>query len=160
MPFDSISHQRLLHLLESRFKDERLLQLLSRIVAAYRGEIGIGLPIGSLTSQHFANFYLGWLDRFVKETLRVRGYVRYMDDLVLWHSSRQSLEAIQERCQEFVANHLGLEFKPSAVQRTGVGVGFLGCRILPTHVELNRRSKRRWRRRVRMTLANAPRGLF
>ena len=67
----------------------------------------------------FANFYLGWLDRYIKEMLRVRGYVHYMDDLVLWHSSRQSLEAIQERCQEFVANHLGLEFKPSAVQRTG-----------------------------------------
>lgn len=98
----------------------------------------------------FANFYLGWLDRYIKEMLRVRGYVRYMDDLVLWHSSRQSLEAIQERCQEFVANHLGLEFKPSAVQRTGVGVAFLGCRIWPTHVELNRRSKRRWRRRVRV----------
>lgn len=148
--FDSISHQRLLHLLESRLKDERLLRLLNRIVSAYRGEIGVGLPIGSLTSQHFANFYLGWLDRFVKETLRVRGYVRYMDDLVLWHSSRQSLKAIQECCQEFVANHLGLEFKPSAVQRTGVGVAFLGCRIWPTHVELNRRSKRRWRRRVRV----------
>ena len=45
---------------------------------------------------------------------------------------------------------LGLEFKPSAVQRTGVGVAFLGCRIWRTHVELNSRSKRRWRRRVRV----------
>lgn len=148
--FDSISHERLLYLLESRFKDERLLQLLNRIIGAYRGEIGVGVPIGSLTSQHFANFYLGWLDRFVKETLRVHGYVRYMDDMVFWHSSRAALVEIHGRCQELATVKLGLEFKPSAVQRTGVGVAFLGCRIWPTHVELNSRSKRRWRRRVRV----------
>ena len=148
--FDSISHERLRHLLESRFKDERLLQLLKRIIAAYRGEHRVGVPIGSLTSQHFANFYLGWLDRFVKETLRVRGYVRYMDDMVFWHSSRAALVEIHGRCQEFAMVQLGLEFKPSAVQRTGVGVAFLGCRIWRTHVELNSRSKRRWRRRVRV----------
>ena len=57
---------------------------------------------------------------------------------------------IQDHCQEFIANDLGLEFKPSSVQRTGAGVAFLGCRIWPTHVELNRRSKCRWRRRVRV----------
>ena len=148
--FDSISHLRLLGLLEKRFKDERLLQLLYRIIAAYRSGIGVGVPIGSLTSQHFANFYLGWLDRFVKETLLVRGYVRYMDDLVLWHSSRDALVDIQIRCREFAANSLGLEFKPSEVMRTSRGVPFLGCHIWPTHVELNRRSKRRWRRRVRV----------
>ncbi len=148
--FGSISHQPLLDLLEKRFKDQKLLQLLTKIVTAYRGEIGIGLPIGSLTSQHFANFYLGWLDRFVKETLRIRGYVRYMDDMVLWHSSREALVEIHDRCTEFAGRQLRLEFKPSAVQRTGVGVAFLGCRIWPTHVELNRRSKRRWRRRVRV----------
>ena len=148
--FDSISHERLSHLLQCRFKDERLLRLLNRIIAAYRSEVGVGVPIGSLTSQHFANFYLGGLDRFVKETLRVRGYVRYMDDMVLWHCSRETLVQIHDRCQEFAMVQLGLEFKPSTVQRTGVGVGFLGCRIWPTHVELNHRSKRRWRRRVQV----------
>jgi RNA-directed DNA polymerase len=71
--FDSVPHAKLLVFLERRFKDRRLLELLHRIVAAYRGELGIGLPIGSLTSQHFANFYLGWLDRYVKENLRLGG---------------------------------------------------------------------------------------
>ena len=67
--FDSVSHEKLINLLAMRFKDRRLLELLNRIIRAYRGDLGIGLPIGSLTSQHFANFYLGWLDRFAKETL-------------------------------------------------------------------------------------------
>ena len=89
-------------LLERRFKDRRLLELLTRIITAYRGELGIGLPIGSLTSQHFANFYLGWLDRFVKESLGVREYVRYMDNMILWHDDLGQLRAIQQRCSEFV----------------------------------------------------------
>jgi hypothetical protein len=74
--FDSVSHENLIDLLAKRFKDQRLLELLNWIIRAYRGELGMGLSIGSLTSQHFANFYLGWLDRFVKERLPVRAYVR------------------------------------------------------------------------------------
>jgi hypothetical protein len=52
--------------------------------------------------------------------------------------------------REFTADELGLELKQSRVQRTAVGVSFLGCRVWPTHVELNARSKRRWRRRVKV----------
>jgi RNA-directed DNA polymerase len=154
--FDSVPHGTLMILLERRFKDRRLLELLTRIITAYRGELGIGLPIGSLTSQHFANFYLGWLDRFVKDSLGVRGYVRYMDDMILWHDDLGQMRAIQQRCGEFARDRLGLQFKPPDVRRTSAGVEFLGCRIWPTHVELNRRSKRRWRRRVK-ALARAER---
>jgi hypothetical protein len=148
--FDSVPHGRLVGFLERRFKDRRLLELFHRIIAAYRGNLGIGLPIGSLTSQHFANFYLGWLDRFVKESLRVRAYVRYMDDMILWHPSREALAGIRQRCIEFTRDQLSLEFRPGHLQRAGLGVPFLGCRIWPTHVELNGRSKRRWRQRVRV----------
>jgi hypothetical protein len=148
--FDSVPHARLLGFLNRRFKDRRLLELLNRIITSYRGQLCVGLPIGSLTSQHFANFYLGWLDRFVKESLRVRGYVRYMDDMLLWHTSREALVEIHARCKEFAVIHLALDFKPGEVRRTVSGVPFLGCRIFPTHVELNARSKRRWRNRVRV----------
>jgi RNA-directed DNA polymerase len=148
--FDSVPHAELFSFLDRRFKDRRLLKLLHQIISSYRGQLGVGLPIGSLTSQHFANFYLGWLDRLVKESLRVRGYVRYMDDMVLWHASRETLLEAHARCEEFAATFLALDFKPSEVQRTGGGVPFLGCRIFPTHVELNARSKRRWRNRVRV----------
>ncbi|MDZ4848118.1 MAG: reverse transcriptase/maturase family protein [Pirellulaceae bacterium] len=148
--FDSVRHETLVTLLEKRFKDRRLLQLLNRIIHAYRENIGLGIPIGSLTSQHFANFYLGWFDRFVKETLRVKGYIRYMDDMILWHNDLHELQSIQRRCIDFASDDLGLEFKPSDVRRTSTGVGFLGCRIWPTHVELNRRSKRRWYCRLRV----------
>jgi retron-type reverse transcriptase len=146
--FDSISHDRLLELLTLRFKEPRLQDLFEQIVRSFRGTQRIGLPIGSLMSQHFANFYLGWLDRHVKESLRVRGYVRYMDDMLLWGEDRRELMRIQRECESFVAEQLRLEFKPAQIRRDEQGISFLGCRLFPTHVELNRRSKQRWQRRV------------
>jgi hypothetical protein len=152
--FDSIPHDRLRDRLAARFKDPRLLGLFAAIIAGFRGGMGRGLPIGSLMSQHFANFYLGFLDRFVKEDLRIRGYVRYMDDLVLWGNDRSGLVAAEACCREFLANSLGLEFKPAGVVESLRGVDFLGCRILPTHTLLSKRSRRRYLRRVR-TLCRA-----
>ena len=81
--------------------------------------------------------------------LRVKGYVRYMDDMILWYDDLHE-QSIQRRCVDFASDTLGLEFKPADVRRTSTGVDFLGCRIWPTHVELNRRSKRRWYCRVRV----------
>ena len=80
--FASIGHERLLALLQRRFRDRDLLALLRRIVGAHQPTAGCGLPIGTLTSQYFANFYLNGLDRLLLEHMRVRGYVRYLDDAV------------------------------------------------------------------------------
>ncbi|MFN9416225.1 MAG: reverse transcriptase domain-containing protein [Pirellula sp.] len=147
--FDSIDHDRLLSLLTRRFKEVPLQELFHRIVRSFRGAHGMGLPIGSLMSQHFANFYLGWLDRYVKEALQVRGYVRYMDDMLLWGDDRRELQHVQGECERFAGDELRLEFKPAQIRRVERGISFLGCRLFPTHVELNRRSKQRWKRRVR-----------
>jgi hypothetical protein len=147
--FASISHKILLSGLERLFKDVRLLDLLGRIVFSFQGATGRGLPIGSLTSQHFANFYLGWLDRFVKEMLRVRGYVRYMDDMLLWGSSASQLSNTLNACRAFLSDHLDLVLKPDPyINRASHGVDFLGCRVLPDHVILNRRSRLRFRREL------------
>ena len=58
--------------------------------------------IGSFMSQHFANFYLGGLDRFVKETARIPGYVRYMDDMALWADDRATLKQTLTRIVDFL----------------------------------------------------------
>lgn len=146
--FDSISHDILLGQLSRRFKDRRLLGLFEAVVQSFRGAIGMGLPIGSLCSQHLANFYLGWLDREIKENLRIRGYVRYMDDLVIWGVDRESLLRHQRTLQAWVAKALRLEFKPAVPRPCGEGFDFLGCRVFSTHVGLGRRSRVRWRRKV------------
>lgn len=143
--FDSISHNVLLTRLGRLFNDERLLHLFARILDGFQGDRGQGLPIGSLTSQHFANFYLGGFDRFVKETLRVKGYVRYMDDSLLWGPSSSAMNDTLDRCREFVGQELQLEFKHHPyINRSQHGVDFLGSRVLPDHVRLNRRSRVRF----------------
>ena len=152
--FDSISHERLLELWQRRFKDDRLFALMSAIVRSYRGNLGKGLPIGSLTSQHLANFYLGWFDRFVKERLRIRGYVRYMDDMALWLPDSPTARGIEASAREFLAVELDLQPKADPyANRTAHGMDFLGCRLFPSHAVPNRRGRIRFRRKWR-ELAN------
>lgn len=148
--FDSISHEVLLDRLTRLFKDRRLLHLFERIITSFRSDAGRGLPIGSLVSQHFANFYLGWGDRFVKETLRVRGYVRYMDDMSLWSDSPSRMKAMLAVYKEFFQVELQLDLKPEPyINRTAHGMDFLGCRVFRGHITLNRRSKVRYRRKLK-----------
>jgi retron-type reverse transcriptase len=148
--FESISHEILAARLERLFKDRRLLLLLRRIIAGFESTPARGLPIGSLTSQHFANFYLGWLDRFVKQDLRVSGYVRYMDDCAVWAETSRQLRTHLADMTAFLRGELSLELKPEPyVNRTGHGMDFLGCRVFPRHITLNRRSRVRFRRKLR-----------
>ena len=148
--FDSIPHDNLLDRLARCFKDGRLLGLFDRVVRSFRGAIGSGVPIGSLTSQHLANFYLGWFDRFVKERLRITGYVRYMDDMALWANEKSDLRQALRHSACFLHDELGLELKPwPYLNRTDHGTDFLGCRVLREHTTLNRRSRVRFRRHLR-----------
>lgn len=148
--FDSIPHDRLLGLLERKFKDRILSVIFRRIVGSYEKAPGRGLPIGNLTSQHFANAYLDRLDRFVKEEMRVACYVRYMDDFVLWSDSKEALLGALGRLSEFLANGLGLRVKASwRLNRSSLGLEFLGFRVFPGHFLLNRAGKRRLANRFR-----------
>jgi RNA-directed DNA polymerase len=148
--FDSIPHAGLLSRLQRRFKDRRLLELFELIIHSHSSGVGRGLPIGSLTSQHFANFYLGWFDRFVKESLRLRGYLRYMDDCVLWGDSPSSIREYTKACRQFLEQELNLEIHQSPPTfRVRSGVELLGCRVFPDRLQLNRRSRHRYRARLR-----------
>lgn len=143
--FASIDHAVLLELLARRFKDGPLLALVGRIVEAHHDTPGAGLPIGALTSQHFANFYLSGLDRLLLETCRVRGFVRYMDDLIWWGDSRDAVREALAAAEGFARERLRLEVKtPVEVGRSHQGVSFCGYRILPGRLLLSRRRKRRY----------------
>ena len=149
--FDSVPHGHLLDLLGGVFKEEGLLKIFRSILAGYHSErgIGLGLPIGSLASQHFANFYLGSLDRLVKEVCKAAGYVRYMDDFVVWgRNHRQLLEIRRE--VDMKLDELGLGLKRlSTPQPSQHGMGFLGHRIYPHRIILSRRARARYVRKAR-----------
>lgn len=143
--FDSIDQQRLLGLLARRFKGAGLLALFARILAGYATAPGKGLPIGTLASQHFANFYLDGLDRLLLERLGARAHVRYMDDCLWWCDSREQARATLREVLAYAADPCLLTIKASAqINRSSHGVGFLGHRILPGSLRLSRRRRRRF----------------
>jgi RNA-directed DNA polymerase len=143
--FANIDHATLRDLLARRFKDAGLLGLMGRIVAAHHATPGKGLPIGALTSQQFANYYLSGLDRLLLEGCRVRGLVRYMDDLIWWGDSRESVRESLAAAGAYARERLGLEIKlPVRVGQSRYGASFCGYRILPGQLLLSRRRKRRY----------------
>lgn len=111
---------------------------------------GKGLPIGSLSSQFFANVYLHELDHYIKHTLKVRGYVRYVDDFILLADSAAELIAKRRAIDVFLNDQLALEVHPhkTVMQRCTQGVDFLGAIVFPHHKLTRQRSVRALRRRL------------
>ncbi len=146
--FASIPHRPLMAQLTRKFKDPGLLALCHRLLTA-DGARSQGLPIGALTSQHWANLYLAPLDRLLLEHYRVDGYARYMDDVVWWCSDKTQAQTTLAAVREWVPQTLGLALHPSAyVQRSSQGLSFLGYRIYPHTLRLSRRRQRRYRAAV------------
>lgn len=144
--FASIDHRLLMSALERRFKNERLLALVWRIIDAHHETTGRGLPIGALTSQNFANFFLSPFDRWLLDQPQVHGIVRYMDDVLWWCDCRKDAIAIASRAEEFLATRLSLTIRsPTIVNRSERGVTCCGFRIFPGIIKLTRRRKERYR---------------
>lgn len=147
--FDSVDHQILKRLLGRRFKDSIVLELLESVIDSYATTPARGLPLGNLTSQFFANHYLGVFDHFAKEKLHCGRYVRYMDDFVIWGDSRMVLRDIQTSVADFLQAQLRLDLNPPCLNACSLGMTFLGYRVFPGRVRLSRRSRDRFRRRLR-----------
>lgn len=143
--FASIDHAVLLCLLKRKFKDRALLALLARIIGAHEDGPGRGLPIGTLASQHLANFYLSGFDRELLEKYQVSGFVRYMDDVVWWAEDRATVRAAVAGATDYLATRLHLQIKgPVRIGRSAHGISFCGFRVLPGRLLLSRRRRQRY----------------
>ncbi len=113
-----------------------------------------GLPMGNLTSQFFANLYLSPLDHFVKEDLAFEGYVRYVDDFVLFHDDKSVLHAAERSIREFLSTKLRLRLhdRKTFVAPIKDGISFLGQRIFTTHRRLKSDNVRRFKKRLEYRL--------
>jgi len=116
----------------------------------FQGDESIrGLPLGNLTSQFFANLYLNELDQYAKHRLKLTGYVRYMDDMVLFSNVKALLREWEEAVRAFASERLKLDLHPGGgPQPTKSGVTFLGFRLFPSHRKLKRTSVSRFIRRM------------
>jgi retron-type reverse transcriptase len=118
-----------------------------------------GIPIGNLTSQFFADFYLEGFDHFVKEKLRIKGYVRYVDDFALFGDDRAGLRAILPLLEQYLTG-LRLKLHPDKclVYPVGYGANFLGFKVFPSKRLLLHENVRHFVRRTRRRIADLRRG--
>jgi retron-type reverse transcriptase len=109
-----------------------------------------GLPIGNLTSQLWGNFYLNDFDHFIKEKLRIKGYVRYVDDFAIFGNSKANLQQVKKEIALFLAKYrLELHAQKSYVYPVNEGLPFLGHRIFPYFRLLKKENVRRAKKRFR-----------
>lgn len=145
--FDNISHDKLKLFLKTKFKDPLLLHIFYQILDSYAVKRGYGLPIGNLLSQYFANFYLSNLDHFIKESLHIKEYVRYMDDMLLLSNDKTVLTMNINAIMSYL-EHIDLYLKPIVLQKVEYGISFLGYKIFPHKILLNNTSKRRFTKKA------------
>lgn len=166
--FSSISWDILINLMNKKIADPRIRKLLADIITTHKvfsrqGEFielpkevvtpskRIGLPIGNLTSQLFANVYLNELDHFVKETLHERWYGRYMDDFFIIHKDNKHLAEIKEKIRTFLWDNLRLVLHPrkSVIQNLKNGLPFVGYLIFYDHILIRGSTLLRMQRKLK-----------
>lgn len=165
--FPSIDHDLLKEKLRRRITDLRVLDLLDRIIDGspggdsephyFRGDDlftpidrAVAIPIGNLTSQFFANLYLDDLDHHMKQVLRVRPYLRYVDDMVVLDQDKTRLADIRAAVRErLAADRLRLHPDKAHVTRTADGLNLLGYVVFPNRRRLRNDNGHRFARRFR-----------
>lgn len=166
--FYRVDHAVLLDILSRRIKDEKLMRLLERIINSETTRFGlpagfspedcteemwlydVGMPIGNLTSQLFANIYLNELDQLCKHELHLHFYIRYMDDVIILLDSKERLAEIKAIIEDFLNENLHLDLnKKTAIRPIRTGVDFVGFRIFTTHRKLKKQTARRMIRNVK-----------
>jgi hypothetical protein len=146
---DHILHAGTLHLTPARFRfpGDDLFAPFTRV---------IGLPIGHLTSQHFANRYLSPVDHRATDRLRVRGYLRYMDDMLVFGDDPRHVRDVAAELEQ-ACHRQRLRLHPWQVMPTHAGVSFVGYRITPDQIRVRRTSVARAQRRLARLAAFASR---
>ncbi len=149
--FDHVDHARLERAVERKLEPSSELAWLCRqIIESYTttsidlASRAIGIPIGNLTSQVFANIYLNEFDRFVRHTLKPLGYLRYGDDFIVIASNRQDARQFCTNAQEFLARELGLRLhaRNNVIVPTTSGLHFLGHVVTDTYIVVDRYTSR------------------
>lgn len=142
--YPSVKNDILKVMLRKKIKDNDLLELIDEII-----DSAIGLPIGNLLSQFFANFYLCYLDHIIKEKLGVKRYCRYADDMVITDSDIKHLHVIRVLIEEYLWCELGLELKGN-YQAFPIGstngrlVDFAGYPQDHYHIRIRKKSKQKF----------------
>lgn len=146
--YPSINHDILKRKYRKLFKDDDLLWLIDEIIDSTPGDTGI--PIGNYISQYSGNFYLSEFDHWLKEVKHVKYYFRYMDDIVIFGSSKDELHILRKEIDDYFRNNLKLKVKgnwqvfPSFVR----GIDFVGYRTFLNYKLLRKSTCKMFKRKM------------
>lgn len=143
--YPSVDHEVLKQILRKKIKDTDLLWLLDEIIDSTEG-----LPIGNYLSQYFANFYLTYFDHWLKETLRVKYYFRYADDIVILADNKPYLHELLAKIREYLDVQLKLTVKHNyqIFPVEARGIDFVGYVFFHTHILLRKSIKQNFCRMI------------
>lgn len=177
--FYRISHEVLKEILARKIKDQQLLQVLYNIIDCQHTPFGlppgkgpgevpleerlydVGMPVGNLLSQVFANIYLDALDQFCKRTLCIHFYVRYMDDIIILSDSKEQLHMWKDEIQKFVETTLRLSLnQKTCIRPISQGIEFVGYRIWPHYVTIRKSTTLEMKRHLRRKVEEYNAGLI
>lgn len=175
--FYRVDREILLNILKRRIKDERLIKLFDTIINSEKRAFGLplgvdpcqidpremlfdkGMPIGNLTSQMFANIYMNELDQYLKHELHLKYVIRYMDDCIILHHSKEELWQIQRKIEIFLLEKLRLNLNSKTVIRpTTCNIDFVGYVINKDEIRLRSATVRRMRSRIKYIVKAYERG--
>ena len=146
--YPSINHNILFAIIQRKIKCKDTLDLLKKIIFSIAGETND--PIGNYTSQWFGNLYLNELDMFVKHKLKVKDYLRYSDDFILFSNNKKELHIFKKEIDTFLKNELRLSFSKSSIFPTAQGVDFLGYRHFKQYILLRKSTVKRVQKRIKL----------
>lgn len=147
--FPSVTHDVLKKIIRRTIKDKNTLWLIDTIIDGVESEYA-GIPIGSLTSQLFANIYLGDFDHFVTDELGYGRYIRYMDDFLIFHNDKEELKKVRDILEEYLHTklHLTLNHR-TQVKPISQGVDFCGYRVFRDYTLPRKRNVKRAKNRLK-----------
>ena len=140
--FQEVNHNILIRAISKKINDSQTIELIKKVLDNGKTKEGVGMPLGNLTSQFFANIYLNELDYFVKQELKAKFYIRYVDDFVILHNSREQLEIWKQEIDKFLGERLNLEMhsQKSRIIAISRGIDFVGFRNFYCYRLLRRRN--------------------
>ncbi len=151
--FANIDQFILVEIIKKYIPEKDTFDLLKEIIGSFSSaRRGVGLPLGNLTSQLLVNIYMNEFDQFVKHKLKMKYYIRYADDFVIFSPDKKYLEEVLNIVGEFLLERLKLELHPDkiSIKIFSSGVDFLGWIHFPGYRVLRTATKKRMMRRLKM----------
>lgn len=177
--FYRVDHEVLLRILRRRITDNDLLLMLERVINNPNEPFGlppgkkpeevafeswlynVGMPIGNLLSQMFANIVLNELDQYCKHVLRLKHYIRYMDDILVLGPDKEQLKRVKTEIEVYLHEVLLLNLNAkTCIRPVSMGIEFVGQRVWATHSLLRKSTARRMKREVRKICENVRDGVI